>query len=243
MHECKEKRACFVSFSGIDGSGKSTQIQALRAHCEAIGLRVRSIAFWNNVARLTRVREGAAHRVFKGDKGVGTPAAPIERRDKNVRSPLMTAARLFLYFLDAVSLRRAAEKASRSDADLVIFDRYIYDELANLSLCKPLIRAYVRLLMKFVPKPDIGYLLDADPVEARARKPEYPLEFLNTNRRSYLDLCELVGGMTVIAPMPIREVERAVLGHARNELSSRTPQRESGGAAASTDCDREPAGA
>jgi thymidylate kinase len=132
------------------------------------------------------------------------------------------------------------EKALRSEADLVIFDRYIYDELANLTLRNPVIGAYVSIIMKFAPKPDINYSLDADPVRARARKPEYPLEFLHTNRQSYLDLCELVGGMTVIAPMPIHEVERAVLGHARIELSLRTPHSENDGATASRDRSGEP---
>jgi thymidylate kinase len=214
MNEGREnRRTRFVSFSGIDGAGKSTQIQALCAHCETMGLRARSIAFWDDVARFTRVREGAGHRVFKGDKGAGTPAAPINRRDKNVRSPFMTAVRLFLYFLDAVSLRLTIENVSRSDADLVIFDRYIYDELANLALRNPAMRAYVWLILKLVPRPDIGFLLDADPVEARERKPEYPLDFLYSNRNSYLALSNLAG-ITVIAPMPAREVEREVLKHA-----------------------------
>jgi thymidylate kinase len=153
----------------------------------------------------------------------------------------MTSVRLFLYFIDAISVRLAVEKALRSKADLVVFDRYIYDELANLTLRKPFIRAYVRLIMKLVPKPDISYLLDADPVSARVRKPEYPLEFLRANRQSYLDLCELVGGMTVITPMPICEVERAILWHARNELLFGIPQRESDDTAASTNCGDGPA--
>lgn len=228
MNEDREnRRTRFVSFSGIDGAGKSTQIQALCAHCETMGLRVRSIAFWNDVARLTRVREGAGHRVFKGDKGVGTPAAPVNRRDKNVRLPLMTAVRLFLYFLDAVSLRLTVESASRSDADLVIFDRYIYDELANLALHNPAMRAYVWLILKLVPRPDIVFLLDADPAEARARKPEYPLDFLYCNRNSYLALSNLAG-ITVIAPMPAREVELEILKHALKDLSFGTAQSESG---------------
>jgi thymidylate kinase len=101
----------------------------------------------------------------------------------------------------------------------VIFDRYTYDEMANLTLRSPAIQAYVKLIMMLVPKPHISYLLDADPIQARERKPEYPIEFLYTNRNAYLDLNKLVGGMTVIAPMPIREVEQAILIHARNELS------------------------
>jgi hypothetical protein len=77
--------------------------------------------------------------------------------------------------------------------------------------------------MRLVPKPDISYLLDADPVKARARKPEYPLEFLHTNRQSYLTLSDLVGGMTVIAAMPVQEVKRVVLRHALEELSFKFP--------------------
>ena len=132
----------------------------------------------------------------------------------------MTGVRLFLYFFDAISVRTAVAKALRSNADFVIFDRYIYDELANLNLSNPAIRVYVRLIMKIVPKPDISYLLDADPAKAFARKPEYPIEFLHSNRKSYLDLSNLLGGMTVLSPLQIEDVRREVLYHAHQELLS-----------------------
>jgi thymidylate kinase len=182
---------------------------------EEIGLSVSVITFWDDVARLTRIRETTGHTLFKGDKGVGSPAAPIVRRDKNVRSWWMTCVRLGLYFLDAVSLRRVVKKALRSSADFVIFDRYIYDELANLALDTAGARLYIALLLKFVPKPHVSYLLDADPVQAFERKPEYPLAFLFTSRASYLELSKLTGEMTVIPPMPVREVEREILKHVR----------------------------
>lgn len=205
-----------VSFSGIDGAGKSTQITNLRAHLEAEGLRVTLITFWDDVATLKRLREEAGHKVFQGDRGVGTPEAPIERRDKNVRSPLMTMVRLGMYFLDALSLRRIARRALRAGADLVIFDRYLYDELANLNLRNPAIRLYIRLLAASVPRPDPAFVLDADPVQARSRKPEYPLDFLHLCRNSYLQLSALLGSITVIPPLPLEaaktEVVRMVLG-------------------------------
>jgi thymidylate kinase len=224
MQERREnRRTHLVSFSGIDGAGKSTQIQALLAQCESMGLCVRLITFWEDVARLTGIREGAGHRVFRGDKGVGSPSAPINRRDKNVTSWSMTLVRLFLYFIDALSLRYTVWKAIRSDADLVISDRYIYDELANLPWGNRFTRLYVRWIMKIVPRPSISFLLDADPIEARARKPEYPIEFLHINRKSYLALGSLIG-MTVVPPMPIVDAGKEILMRVLREMSLDTPQ-------------------
>jgi thymidylate kinase len=227
MYATPENRRCkFVSFSGIDGAGKSTQIETLRTWLQEADHTVRLIAFWDDVARFTRLREQAGHTLFQGDTGVGTPAAPIHRRDKNVRSRLMTVLRLFLYFADAISLRVVLQKALRSGADFVICDRYIYDELANLTLANPVARVYARLIAKLVPRPNISYLLDADPIQARARKPEYPLDFLHANRASYLALSDLLGGMTIIAPMSIQNVEREVQKHALKELSFAFIQKE-----------------
>lgn len=220
-----KRRTIFVSFSGIDGAGKSTQIEALTSRLMRDGLCVRVVRFWDDVARLKGLRESAGHKIFKGDKGVGSPAAPINRRDKNVQSPLMTGVRLGLYVLDAISLRFAARRALDSGVDLIIFDRYAYDELANLNLRNPLIRIFVRSIMILVPKPHVSYLLDADPVQARARKPEYPLEFMDRNREAYLTLAKLIGGITVIAPGPVREVEALVIVQVARKLSCDVEER------------------
>ena len=204
------QRPIFVSFSGIDGAGKSTQIENLRTMLDDAGIPVRVVVFWDDIALLKGLRESSSHLLFNSEPGVGTPAMPVSRRDKNVRSWPMTALRFFLYFMDAVSLRVATASARRTDAEVVIFDRYIYDELANLTLERSLTRAYARLLLKLVPHPDIAYLLDVDPVQARARKPEYPLEFLHRNRAAYLALSELAEGITVIAAVPRPEVQHIV---------------------------------
>lgn len=208
----------YVSFSGVDGAGKSTQISALRTWLEEQGLRVATIAFWDEVATLTNLREGAGHKIFKGEKGVGSPEKPVNRRDKNIQTWPMLCVRLGLYALDALSTRKQVRKALDSGADFIIFDRYIYDQFANLRLRNRLVRAYVRALMKLVPRPDISYILDADPTQARARKPEYPLDFIYINRRAYLDLADLIGGMTVIPAGPVQQMRADVLRHAFRAL-------------------------
>src|SRR5579862_4455081 len=147
-----------VSFSGIDGAGKSTQINALQRHLQELGLRSTLYTFWDNVVVFPGLREHMSFKAFKGDKGIGRPDKPIERRDKNVTSWYVTAIRLLFYLFDAYSLRVAVRGSYDAAVDFIIFDRYIYDELANLPLNNRLIQFYVRLLLHLIPKPDIAFI-------------------------------------------------------------------------------------
>ncbi|MGA8089426.1 MAG: thymidylate kinase [Terracidiphilus sp.] len=208
-----------MSFSGVDGAGKSTQIACLCAHLEKRGLRIRVVRFWEDVAKLTKLREGTGHRIFKGDKGIGSPEAPIDRRDKNVGGWLMTGLRFFLYLVDAVSLRTVVKNQLRGNCDFVIFDRYTYDELANLDLSNPISRTYARMLQSVTPDPDVAFLLDADPEAAHARKPEYPIEFVRVNRRAYMRLNELLRIFTIIEPTEIDAASRDVLSQVLRVLA------------------------
>ena len=187
----------------MDGAGKTTQIHALQAWLSNAGQRTQLLTFWDNVVVLPGFREFMSHKAFKGDQGIGSPEKPLNRRDKNVTSTPVTAMRFCLYFADAINVRRKVHSIRKSDADAVIFDRYIYDELANLPLNHWLARLFIRFVLALVPKPDLAYILDADPVEAFARKPEYPLEFLRRNREAYLTLSRLTGDITVIEPLSV----------------------------------------
>ncbi|HLK31519.1 MAG TPA: dTMP kinase [Terriglobales bacterium] len=199
-----------VSFSGIDGAGKSTQIEHLCDRLRSAGYNVLQLAFWDNVVVLSRFREGFTHRVFKSEKGVGAPGKPVQRRDKNVRSWYLSLLRCALYLLDALHLRYVVTRARHSPATVIVFDRYIYDELANLPLQKSLSRGFLRCVAALVPRPDVAYLIDADPEEACARKPEYPLEFSRRCRQTYLSLAKITG-MTVVPPLPLAAAKQKVL--------------------------------
>jgi thymidylate kinase len=98
------------------------------------------------------------------------------------------------------------------DADAVIFDRYIYDELVNLSLANPLTRVFVWITAAIAPRPSLAYLLDADPEAARARKPEYPVDFLQRSRMNYYRLAARLKTLTLVPPLPQDKTCRAVEG-------------------------------
>ncbi len=199
-----------ITFSGLDGSGKSTQIENLCRLAEANRLRVVKLAFWDDVVVLARYREGFVHQVFKSERGVGAPGKPVNRRDKNQRGWHLDLARRLLYLLDALNLSRVVAGARRRAPDLIVMDRFIYDELANLPLSHPLGRAWVRALAGIAPQPDLAYLLDADPEAARARKPEYPVDFMAINRRNYHQLARMLGRMCMVPPLDLPQAQRVV---------------------------------
>jgi len=217
-----------VSFSGIDGAGKSTQIQKLREYLASHGVAVKELTFWDNVVMFPGLRAGFSRRVLQSDGRVGTPETPAERRDKNAQNAPLWLGRSVLYLLDVLSLRRIFNQAKAENSGVVIFDRFIYDQLAALPMRARWARSFSRLLLRSAPRPDLAYVLDADPEVARARKPEYPLEFMQVYRSSYLELRKMAP-LQLIEPGEIGEVHQAIVDRFRDcvlqkELASTAEQ-------------------
>jgi thymidylate kinase len=208
-----------ISFSGMDGAGKSTQIQMLYDQLSAGENSLLQLAFWDNVVAFPKWRAGFSHKFLKSDGRVGTPDRPANRNDKNNRAWYLIAGRSGLFLFDVWNLRKIVRHARRKKVDFIIFDRYIYDQLATLPLESVWARAYARLILKLAPKPDVAYVLDAEPEEARKRKPEYPLDFLHKYRRSYHELAKL-GGLALIPPMSQEEVRQAIARRLQNVSAS-----------------------
>jgi len=112
--------------------------------------------------------------------------------------------------MDALCLRRVVAAARKGGADIIVFDRYIYDQLAILPFEHPVARICIRFILGLVPAPDVAYLLDADPDAAIKRKPEYPVDFLRRYRLTYLRLQRAVG-LALIPPLTVDEVHEAIM--------------------------------
>jgi len=139
-----------VSFSGMDGSGKSTQIENLCARLISAGLTVSRVTFWDDVVGLSKWRAGFSHKFLKSTGEIGEPGKPARRNDKNNRAWYLLLARSALYVLDAWNLRAAVFKARRRNASVVVFDRYIYDQLATLPI-NSVTKSYARLALHIRP--------------------------------------------------------------------------------------------
>jgi thymidylate kinase len=205
-----------ITFSGIDGAGKSTQIEYLSTYLQDRGLRVFRLSFWDHVAVWPRMRAGVGERAvnfYQGDTAAAYSFSP--KNHKHIRKWYLTAARSGLYLLDVIRLRGLLTDARIRNFDVVIFDRYIYDQIANVYSKSRAARAYSQIVLEQAPSPDLAFILDTSPDAAFARKPEYPLEFMHQNRQNFLRLRELAPQLIVISdasPEEVRsEIERHIL--------------------------------
>jgi thymidylate kinase len=147
-------RPFLITFSGIDGAGKTTQIECLSLSLQKQGLRVLRLSFWDDVAVWSKVRAGVGHGSQESGHADPTAERPFApRNNKHIRKWYLSAARAGLYLLDVARLRRLLASQPAKGSDVVIFDRYIYDQIANIYSQSFAARSYAKILLKQRPLP------------------------------------------------------------------------------------------
>ncbi len=207
-------RPFVITFSGIDGAGKTTQIEYLSSYLEKHGLRVLLLSFWDHIAVWSRVRGGVGQRTITSSRRTDqTPRSFVPKNNKHIRKWYLTTARVGFYVLDVARLHRLLADQHLKNVDVVIFDRYIYDQIANINSKSSVARLYVKALLKRAPTPDLAFVIDESPAAAFARKPEFPLEFVRRNREDFLQLRELVPQLIVTSPGEPEDVRNEICHH------------------------------
>jgi thymidylate kinase len=110
---------------------------------------------------------------------------------------------------------------------LVLFDRYFQDLQADPRRYRysgPLKPA--QWLGRWLPGPDLVFILDAPPEALQARKQEVPFAESARQRGAYLKLaCEFRHASVIDASQPLEQVVATVLGHIVDHMQRRTARR------------------
>jgi thymidylate kinase len=203
-----------ITFSGIDGAGKTTQIEHLSSYLQSQGFSVTRLSFWDHVAAWSNLRAEVGQRTANFDQTRYTTEYSFSpKNNKHIRKWYLTAARLGLYVMDVLRLRCLLNIPAIRNSDVVIFDRYIYDQIANISSRSTAADLYRKMILKQTPVPNLAFILDTAPAAAFARKPEYPLEFMYENRRNFLRLRKLAPQVIIISDGDADDVRTQIRSH------------------------------
>jgi thymidylate kinase len=217
-----------ITFSGIDGAGKTTQIEHLSSYLQAQGFLVTQLSFWDDVAACSNLRAEVGQRTASlGQTQHSTEYSFSPKNNKHIRKWYLTTARLGLYVLDVLRLKRLLNSRLVKNSDVVIFDRYVYDQIANISSRSSAADLYRKMILRQTPTPDLAFILDTSPSAAFARKPEYPLEFMYENRRNFLRLRKLAPELIIISDGQAEDVKTEIQSHiCRSRLLNTAASRE-----------------
>ena len=179
----------YIVFEGIDGAGKSTQIEMLKDWLEANGFRVETLVEPTDSEIGKLIREMLQH-----------PDAETDKLQKTLG---------LLFAADRMLIMDKLEDESK----IIISDRSF---ISSLAYQEPV--EWIEELNKYAKKPDLLLLLDLDPKTSVARTDGKDTfeneEYLTKVRENYLDLaknytCEIIDASNGVNKMS-SDIKKAV---------------------------------
>ena len=225
-HVRRPRRGAVVALSGLDGAGKSTQAEALRAALVKLGFDATVV--WAPIGSSKSLRRFArAVKLLLASAPFGPLAdadrARVERRllsqsaggasGERWRAVAVPVWSTVITLANAISFQRAASGA-RMRGRIVIYDRYVLDTLVELRFSYaptgrlPIQEALIRFI---APKPRCAFMLDLEPETANARKSDWSLAETQLRADLYRLTYAHLGVRRLDAGRPAEELSTQIL--------------------------------
>ena len=171
IRQMKSKKGLIITFSGVDGAGKSTIIENIKQELEK-KLRKRVVVVRHRPSLLPILSAWT-----KGKKQAETDAANRLPRQGENKSSVSSLIRFLYYYSDYLFGQFYINFKYKYRGIIVLYDRYYFDFIidgkrSNIGLNENLVKNGYRLILK----PDCNFFLYADPEVILKRKQELSAE-------------------------------------------------------------------
>jgi thymidylate kinase len=199
-----------ITISGIDGSGKSTQLKELQKHLEKQNKSVQSFhvvtfSLINNILWKNKKRKERKHKLQQNENLDQTTIFEQPARAITSGNFFTIFARKIILLIDIIRFKFFTRKLQQRKINYLLSDRYFYDQIINilyLSYKKTIIQEIanpqgkkidikfsplLKLSNKLIPQPTNSFFIDIPPKIAleRDRDIEQGKEYLVIKRVLY----------------------------------------------------------
>lgn len=195
-----------ISFSGLDGVGKSTHAQATITFLREKGLKIRLVethrlSVYSIIGRLVRrfSRDSATRLLEK--------QYDLKRASFTKRS--IACIRKMSTFIDLLTFLFFVILPDKLNTGHIVCDRHLLDsiiQLRYLGLCGG---QFYRFFLKWIPMPDVPILILAEPKAAYDRKPEYSYEHFAMKDMLYRDAIS-TNNLIVVNNQSLEDTQREI---------------------------------
>jgi thymidylate kinase len=173
-----------ITFSGLDGAGKSTLVKLLKASLERRDVPATVSHMYRDVgvyALGKAALEKLSGRAARGEVSAATTATTGSGFARGM--VWNKTLRTLVYPLDLLIFVVYRLYVEGMKGHILIMDRYFYDTLVDVSAGRG--GRIARVLARLTPTPSVPVLLDISPGQAFARKGEHSVNYLERKREAY----------------------------------------------------------
>jgi thymidylate kinase len=203
-----------ITFSGIVGSGKSTNAKHVFKFLQEQGYPAVYIRF-----RFLTWRKIFQSLSIKRKRQRAHPRALPKAHDKPLRcqpTVPLTLVRFLGYLWQMLVFRAFVWMRLRQK--IAVMDRFYYDNLSHYKLTSRVERAYLWILKKALPVPDLALMLIAEPKVILRRRRHYDAGYVHELFLNYAQIAREFPNLVTIKTDHIGALTVTIVQHVHNAL-------------------------